>query len=274
MKVFLSWSGDRSKHVAETLRDWLPLVIQALDPWISVDIAKGQKWNEELSAALKASKVCIVCLTSDNLKSPYIHYEAGAISSNESSINCTFLYEVKEKEVTHPLSAFQNTKFAKEDMYKLVTSINDSLLLVKGAPVKEAVLRKTFEMHWPGFVEQVKLAPNSSEKLPERPVEDMIAEVLRIARRLDEKSEISTSSQETRDTNLARQLSAKLHTNLKRGYNFFQTEVTEIIKRTAKDPSNLKLLEISLIQQVSQQELGFLPTKAIIEEWAKLLDDV
>ncbi len=52
MKVFLGWSGSRSKETAEALGDWLGQVIQAVDPWISSDILKGARWGEEIAVGL------------------------------------------------------------------------------------------------------------------------------------------------------------------------------------------------------------------------------
>ncbi len=45
MKIFVSWSGKRSKAVAELMSDWLKCVIQASQPWISTrDIDRGAIW--------------------------------------------------------------------------------------------------------------------------------------------------------------------------------------------------------------------------------------
>ena len=42
MKVFISWSGNKSHKVAMIFREWLPSVIQSLEPYVSSeDIDKG-----------------------------------------------------------------------------------------------------------------------------------------------------------------------------------------------------------------------------------------
>ncbi|CAC9976768.1 hypothetical protein [Flavobacterium panici] len=53
MKVFISWSGERSKKVAELLDDWLQCVIQAVNPWMSSkDIDRGALWFTEINDQL------------------------------------------------------------------------------------------------------------------------------------------------------------------------------------------------------------------------------
>ncbi len=66
MKVFISWSGEQSRIVAEALRDWLPDVIQAIEPFLSShDIPKGARWGLELAHELEGTSVGIICLTSE-----------------------------------------------------------------------------------------------------------------------------------------------------------------------------------------------------------------
>ncbi|HHM2111315.1 TPA: toll-Interleukin receptor, partial [Klebsiella pneumoniae] len=61
MKVFISWSGQRSKAVAELFNDWLKCVIQASQPWISTrDIDRGAIWFSEINDKLKDVSVGIV----------------------------------------------------------------------------------------------------------------------------------------------------------------------------------------------------------------------
>jgi hypothetical protein len=44
VEIFLSWSGSKSKAVAEALRIWLPKVNPAFKPWLSTaDIDKGAR---------------------------------------------------------------------------------------------------------------------------------------------------------------------------------------------------------------------------------------
>src|SRR4030095_14366819 len=85
MKLFISWSGDTSKDVASALAPWLKDVIQTVEPWVSSrNIQAGQRWSNVLQQELREAEFGIVCVTNDNLHSPWLLFEAGALANSVS----------------------------------------------------------------------------------------------------------------------------------------------------------------------------------------------
>src|ERR1700749_560604 len=67
MKVFISWSGTRSRAVANALHPWLPDVLQQMEPWMSQrDIGAGARWSQELDEQLESTQFGIICVTPEN----------------------------------------------------------------------------------------------------------------------------------------------------------------------------------------------------------------
>lgn len=163
MDIFISWSGDTSKKVAEHLKQFLPSVIQTLKPFYSSeDISKGKRWSNEISEKLYKCDFGIVLLTKDNLKSPWIMFESGALSKNiETGRVCTLLLGITDTDVQSPLTEFQNTKFTKNDIYKLLLDIN--VQLGKNA-IDTSVLSKVFDKMWPDLENDVKAILAESKK--------------------------------------------------------------------------------------------------------------
>ncbi len=185
MDVFLSWSGSTSKSVAELLRDWLPTVIQSLNPWISSrDIPTGQRWFDQISNTANTYSYGLFCLTPDNLDSKWIHYEAGAISNapNKSHIAGLLLQGLPPSQISGPLSQFQHVALSKEGMRKLLNDMNS---IVEAGKLSDQILSSVFERSWPEFESEYTRIITSSPPLqpvPERPIEDILKEVLQLTR--------------------------------------------------------------------------------------------
>ncbi|MBM7770067.1 hypothetical protein JOD54_000271 [Actinokineospora baliensis] len=180
MKVFISWSGEISRNVAEVLREWIPSVIQAVEPYLSSeDIDKGARWSAGIAAELADCNFGIICATKDNLAAPWLNFEAGALSKFvETSRVSPFLFGVEPKEVTGPLLQFQATVYEREDMRKLVGSINSAC----PAPLKK--LDVSFDKWWPELdakLQEISAVP-SRGAVAKRPSEDLLGEVLELVR--------------------------------------------------------------------------------------------
>jgi hypothetical protein len=181
--IFISWSGLRSRWIAETLRDWLPMIVQAANPWMSAsDIDKGSRGLPEVSKALDGMKVGIVCLTPENLTAPWILYESGALSKSiddKSRLWTNLLAGLNSQDVKQPLGMFQWTA-DKDDTRILIRSINNA---VSDEPVPQNVLDHLFDKLWPDLEKKLDTMPEPEEVVEtKRPTDEMLAEVLELAR--------------------------------------------------------------------------------------------
>lgn len=148
MKVFLSWSGETSHKVALIFRDWLPSVIQSVEPYVSSeDIDKGTRWSTDIAKELEESSYGILFVTSSNIEAPWLNFEAGALSKAFSKSNVSpFLFNVKRSEIkSGPLLQFQSTIYNKEDVYKLIHGINKA---TDRTSLSESRLKNIFEVWW------------------------------------------------------------------------------------------------------------------------------
>lgn len=161
MKVFISWSGVRSKKIAIIFRDWLPTVIQSLDPFVSSeDIKKGSRWNTDIAQQLNDSTFGLICVTKDNLSAPWLNFEAGALSKSiDNNHVAPLLFDVKPSELKDsPISQFQATSFSIDDMKRLIETLNSAT----GNSLSATRLNKAFELCYPDLEKSIKELQNES----------------------------------------------------------------------------------------------------------------
>ncbi len=183
MKVFISWSGDTSHDVALALRDWLPSVLQIVEPYVSThDIEKGARWSAEIGRQLNETAFGVLCVTSDNVGSPWLNFEAGALSKSvDTSRVSPFLLGLRPAELTGPLSQFQATLPTLDDVTRLAKSIN----AVTERPIDETRLIDGVRMWWPRLEEHLTAASNKEIRPnaePKRDAQEMVEELLEITR--------------------------------------------------------------------------------------------
>lgn len=156
MKLFISWSGQLSHQIAKELKEWFPLIINQLEPFVSSEsIKKGDRWMIDIYSELEQSNFGVICLTKENLTEPWIMFEAGALSKNisQSRVSSLLFDNLKQNDVKSALSLFQNTEFDKEDFWKLVASINNALGDKK---ISDTILSRSFDKWFPELEEKIK----------------------------------------------------------------------------------------------------------------------
>jgi hypothetical protein len=183
MKVFISWSGEKSHRVALAFHGWLPNVLQNIESYISSeDIEKGRRWSVEVGRALEDASYGIICVTRANQGSPWLNFEAGALSKIVDSTHVSpVLIDLRSADLVGPLSQFQATTLGFDDITRLARSIDSAC----EHQIGEARVADAVEVWWPNLARDMDAAVRQDPKSPEEPqreAPDMIMEVLEITR--------------------------------------------------------------------------------------------
>jgi hypothetical protein len=187
MRVFLTWSGEPSKQIADALHDFLPLVLHFVEPFLSArDIAAGGRWSIEVGKTLEESQFGIICLTRENIHADWVLFEAGALSKSlDESAVVPYLFGVELSEISAPLSQFQAKKADKESTFEVVKAINRK----SDKPLDDGRLGKLFDGLWPNLAKRlsdVHIDRGSSEPLrsQEQVFEELVASIKSMYRKI------------------------------------------------------------------------------------------
>jgi hypothetical protein len=153
--VFICWSDQRSRALAAELRNFLVSVIQSVQPYMSdKDIQAGEAWDERLTEMIRAARFGIACVTAENQDSPWLHFEAGALSNavEEEKRLCPYLFGLRKADLRQPLARFQAKETNETDTFALIESIN----ALCTPPLQPDRLRSAFGKFWPDFERAIK----------------------------------------------------------------------------------------------------------------------
>lgn len=189
MKVFVSWSGQKSRDVAEIFRDWLPSVLHAAKPFVSSrDIRVGTRWQTEIATELDDTDFGLICVTRENQAAEWLNFEAGALAKSvDSSRVVPVAIDLSPAEIPNPLGQFQAIKLVREDVAHLLVSMNETC----PDPIPDGNVSKALEKWWPDLEEALARVNQYDYETPEvaerppRSDRDLLEEVLDSVRSLN-----------------------------------------------------------------------------------------
>jgi hypothetical protein len=164
MRVFIGWSGDRSRLVAGGLKSLLEYTFEGIDVFVSDYIEPGEAWGPRLQSELEQSQFGILCLTADNFDAPWLLFEAGAMAKKfESSRTRVVPYLIDalpKASAQSPLSQFQQVNADREGTLSIVKTIN----ALRESPQNSDRLSRIFNGAWLEFEQTIKALPAHRER--------------------------------------------------------------------------------------------------------------
>jgi hypothetical protein len=158
-RIFVSWSGERSRFAALGLKSLLEDVIgESLDVFISAHMDPGVVWVQQLGRELEGSDFGILCLTHDNVQSPWLLFEAGAIAKNFGAARVV-PYLIDDLELSGPLSQFHQVRADHAGTLRLLESVNE----LRDYPAPQDRLRRSFDKWWEDLEQTLATLPKAAD---------------------------------------------------------------------------------------------------------------
>ena len=159
-------------------------MIQRLQVFTSErDIAAGTRWANVLDENLAKVTFGIVCVTEENIKAPWLNFEAGGMANAISRPRVTpVLIGLGTSDVTAPLSLLNMVTADRAGIWRLVQSLNEAEHDI-ALPVD--ILTSTFDAFWNRIEDAITAAKGMPTEQPSagpRPIEEMVEEILNIVR--------------------------------------------------------------------------------------------
>jgi len=215
MEVFLSWSGERSRYLAKSFNEWLPSVLQYVNPFMSEqDIGLGTRWSTDIEDNLRSNNFGIVFVTPENIDAPWINFEAGALSKNLQSRLVPIIYDSDVTLLSSgPLKQFQSVKkFDKDSIHDLIKNINS--VADDDYKLSQERLDSSFEKWWPDLDNTLKSTPEIKEVEDDETQNDFDTQALKlILNKLETLERRDSSSLNTSDRRLSKQYNELIELN-------------------------------------------------------------
>ncbi len=229
MKVFITWSGERSREVAEIFNEYIPTIIQGCETFFSEDMDKGSVWFPRLGEELEECDIGLICLTPENLSEDWILFETGALLSleeDESKV-CPFLYDLDTDTLEDPLYQFNAIHNEKEDIKRFFRTIKDNM----DDPLEDDVFDRTFERFWDNIREGLEdiSGPPEDYEYEEKNDSEKIDEILNKLKRIDKRTTGTNLDKTAQNIEHHHRINLQLEEGVKK---------TEIIQDLRRDLSN------------------------------------
>ena len=147
--------------MANALKDWIPLIVQHSEPFVSdKDVSAGDRWAQAIAGELESSNFGILCITPENISSEWIMLEAGALSkAMQDAKVIPLLFGLELSDLSGPLQQFQALKVDEQGMLDALKAINAA----SDNKTDEATIERLVPALWSDLQAKIDAIPERAE---------------------------------------------------------------------------------------------------------------